>query len=190
MARLPKVRTVDVCYSSGMAKTSSKERAAARRRRADLRDHYRQFLEVRDGRPYNPVLDDPDDPRNKRHWSHGVADGYDVAACRCVLCEEAGSRTNHAKTERRIARRRDELRAIVTDVLVDLLPGLPAEEIDAVAATISEIGRVVNKTTVKIDYQHHELALALENWVLRGGHAVDTEAISDLAATLQERLTR
>ena len=171
-----------------MAKTSSKELIAARRRRAELRTHYRRFLETRDGRPYNPLLDNPGDPRNLRSLSHGGRDGYDLGGCRCDPCDEAGRGANRAMTERRIARRLDEHKAAIAEVLAARFPALPEEDVQAAAAKVIAIGKVVNKTKARVDYPRVDVVLALDNWALRGGHVIHVDVIEDLADALTERI--
>lgn len=183
-----KCRTFDVCYDSGMAKTSSKELSAARRRMAELKRHYRGFLVTRDGKPYNPLLDDPDHSENRRRWAHGMTEGYNKAGCHCDPCENAGREENQRYTEKRIARRLDEHRAAAAEVLAAQFPGLPPRAIEAAAAKVVAIGKVVNKTTAKVAYAPAEVALALENWALRGGHVLDADVLDKLAGAITERL--
>jgi hypothetical protein len=172
-----------------MARTDSKELTAARRRQAALRTHYREFLVTRDGRRYNPLLDDVNHPDNARHWAHGSPEGYHQAGCQCAPCDEAGRKENQRKTEARIAKRRDAHRAVASEVLAARFPGLSSEEVTEAAAKVVAVGEVTNRTQVRINYGFTGVVLALDNWALRGGHDIDADTVGALAEDLIERMS-
>lgn len=141
-------------------------------RQRQLRAHYRQFLQTRDGRPYNPVLDDPNDERNPRHWTHGIVDGGTQAGCGCEPCRAAVKERNEAQKKDRLENRHATQKAIITGILTEYLPELQGAETDqptanALAAAVERVHsvhRVVNRFRALIAYDRPALASAVRTF--------------------------
>jgi len=105
-----------------------------------LKEHYRSFLITKDGRPYNPLLDEPQaEDRNSRGWSHGHFQGYNVAGCRCPLCGKANNDKQDVGYANRVAKLRAGSEAHMAALLATHRPDLGEADIrraiDAVMQT-------------------------------------------------------
>lgn len=117
-----------------------------------IRAHYHQYLEKRGGQDYNPVLDDPHDPRNTRHWTHGMTEGPRQAGCKCVRCAKAARKAAKEEAAKRLDKRLAEHRARLTVLLTQRLLDLDAESAGEIAARVVDGHRVVNKFKATVAY--------------------------------------
>lgn len=132
-------------YHSAMAtprtRSSKPSKDAAYLQR--LREHYRPFLTTVDGRPYNPLLDEPkSEDGNRLGWSHGQFQGYSVAGCRCTLCTQANTDKQdagyHSRLTKLKATNEARLHALVTAHRSDLDEAATRTAIEAVMQTAIE----------------------------------------------------
>lgn len=167
-----------------------------------IRAHYRQYLEERDGVDYNPVLDDPDDPRNIRHWAHGMAEGYRQAGCKCRpadcrcapsecectdSCAEAGRRANRAGAELRLETRLASQKVRATMLLARMLD-LDGDTAATGAAAVVATHRVVSLFRAKVAYSPVAVRLALRDWDVPAIRTMSEAELSSVVAALLEAM--
>lgn len=139
------------------------------------REHYRQFLlddeghpVLVNGRPYNPVLDEPkDEDRNRLGWTHGLLAGYLTAGCRCTLCTAANTQAQAAADERRVADRRSNDRQQVRDMLVQRHPDLAGDVHGRIAVAVCSTARTTlhnkgSRRLVRAAYQQTSVVFAVK----------------------------
>jgi hypothetical protein len=165
-----------------------------------LRGHYREFIVMRGGRRYNPVLDNPNDERNIRHWTHGTADkdfqpgdeieaeGYFQAWCQCQPCTEAGSRVNAQAVERRLEKKLGAKRAQLHQLLTERFP--TAGTVEEGTDLVHSVHRVASRFAAKIVYEPAAVRLALRAWSTAEITAMPDAQLDAVASELSEEMNR
>lgn len=158
------------------------------------REHYRQFVEYRDGHRYNPVLDDPKHPDNPMGWVHGSNQAYRFAGCGCAeKCGPAMAEANRQEAARRLERRTEADRAYITVAVRNLMPTLSRTEAADVAARMAATRIVRDATRAKVAYDPRRLEEALRAWGTDAGRpdvaALTSAAVTELCAAVCTRLS-
>lgn len=158
------------------------------RNAAKLRAHYHDHRIKVDGKWYNPLLDDADNPGNYRHWTHGMVEGNTQAGCSCNRCAAAGRAEAERKKKVRLANRLTAHRATVTRALFEQFPRVPGDTIADAAETVVSTHSVVSTYRGTVTYSQVPVMLALSNWAMGAGIPLSSAAAADLATNLVEEL--
>lgn len=195
----PFYRTLTTGYSCRVTRTPQpqgrKPRTRSRRSQqsntVQMRAQYRGHLVTRDGRPYNPVLNDPQHPNgpphpdNTRNLSHDTPEGYNLGCCRCAPCRKQGKLLNDATDARRVQKKVASHRSIIRDILSGHAPFDSA--LEAAVDLVLNAGEVVHRHRAKIRYMPVALEAALWRW--QRNHAPSVGLTDDQIATVITALT-
>jgi hypothetical protein len=173
-------------------------RRSAKRRIAQVRDHYRAFrIQKPNGKWYNPILDpvghagERRNTENIRGFAHGTVQGYRDAGCTyCDACASAGKADAEAREARRIDSRLDDHRGRVIRILGERFPGIDDQVIAGGADVVVSTHIVGQKFRALFKYHPPAVELALNNWALVSGVDLPVRDIPDLAATIIQELQR
>lgn len=168
--------------------TRGSQHTSGGRRNTKVRQHYHGHRTKVDGKWYNPLLDDPNDPDNVRHWAHGTVDGYAQAGCLCEPCSAASREYTRHKEALRLDRRLAEHRVRVAVILRDAFYGLPAQAITDGAELVVSTHTVRRKFDATLTYAQVPVALAISNWANAYKPDLTPGEAADLATIVVEEL--